>query len=398
MPKKKAAAPSEEAPTAMGSPLSLSRPKRAAAAATDDKMRASLKEETSKITEEPREPEAKKPKAKAATVVAVKNPGPFKLERYFGLHEFTAKVLLSSSDVESLSVKELLAMCADAKDEASLALWDNLSLGYTESQGHPELLDEIAASYEGSAVRREHVLEVAPEEGILIAMSTLVEADDEVVVAWPAYQSLYEVAASRGAQLRRWRARGAVGERLRFDVADLEAQIAAAGGSVKLIIINFPHNPTGAWLEPAELQRVVELARRAGAWLFADEMYRGLEHGEVQLPSAVTLYERAVVLSGLSKTYAMPGLRMGWLACRDAGFMADACGLKDYTTICGSAPSQVAASRAAARALARRHPKRCAASRTRARQPVSLPSHPDANANPTCTHDARPSSLPPPGR
>ena len=172
----------------------------------------------------------------------------------------------------------------------------------------------------------------------------LVEPSDVVVVAWPAYQSLYEVARARGAELRQWRPRGGVTEALRFEVEDLEAQIAEAGGAVKLVVINFPHNPTGSWLTAAELERVVAAARAAGAWLFSDEMYRGLEHGDAPpLPSACELYEKGVALSGMSKVYALPGLRMGWLACRDAGFNGRAANFKDYTTICGSAPSQVLA-------------------------------------------------------
>ena len=86
---------------------------------------------------------------KAKTEAAIGKPGPFALERYFGVHEFSAKVLLSSSDVESLTMRELLDMSAN--DKGSLALWDNLSLGYTESQGHPDLLSEIAATYDGIA-------------------------------------------------------------------------------------------------------------------------------------------------------------------------------------------------------------------------------------------------------
>ena len=271
-------------------------------------------------------------------------PRPFKLERYFGIHEFTAKVLLSSSDVESLSVKELLKICSDANDSTSLSQWENLSLGYTESQGHPDLLNEIAAHYAGGLVRPQHVLEVAPEEGILVAMSTLVCAADTVVVTWPAYQSLYEIAHARGANVRKWQYTNCSVESegpLRFDVADLEAEVARAGGRVKLIVINFPHNPTGASLSQDELLRVVEIARSAGAWLFSDEMYRGLEYGAAPLPSVCQLYERAVCLSGMSKVYALPGLRIGWLACRDADFMSRAIQFKDYTTICGSAPSQV---------------------------------------------------------
>lgn len=274
------------------------------------------------------------------------NPRGFKLERFFALHEFSAKHLLSSSDVESLSVKDLLTIAAD--DAESMAAWENLSLAYTESKGHPELLREIAATYESGVIKPDDVLEIAPEEGILISMQHLVERGDSVIVTWPAYQSLYEIAEARGGEVHRWRTRGGGDDGpLRFDVDDLEAAIAsigAAGGKVKLIVANFPHNPTGSTLAPDQWERLIGAARAAGAWLFSDEMYRGLEHGDAPpLPSACECYEKAVCLSGMSKVYAMPGLRIGWLVCRDAGFMAAVGSLKDYTTICGSAPSQVLA-------------------------------------------------------
>ena len=178
----------------MSASLSATRPKRAAAAETAIKINASLKAEAAKPEPEADAQTLKKAKANDAATAkkantkgaatakkantkgaATMNPAPFKLERYFGLHEFSAKVLLSSSDVESLSLKQLLQLSTDASDTASLQLWEDLSLGYTESQGHPEFLAEIAKTY-SDAVRPEHVLEVAPEEGILIAMSTCAAA------------------------------------------------------------------------------------------------------------------------------------------------------------------------------------------------------------------------------
>jgi len=240
-------------------------------------------------------------------------------------------------------VRELLLIAREAGDTHSLALWEGLHLGYTESQGHPELLKEIAATY-SAAVTHDHLLEVVPEEGIFIAMSCLLAPADEVIVTWPAYQSLYEVARARGANVRRWEASGSVYERQTFDVGALEALITEAGGRVKLIVVNFPHNPTGASLSPDELTRLIGLARHAGAWLFSDEMYRGLELGALPpLPSVCELYEKGVALSGMSKVYALPGLRIGWLACRASHFIQQARTYKDYTTICGSAPSQVLA-------------------------------------------------------
>ena len=117
------------------------------------------------------------------------NPREFLLERYFAQHEFTANHLLCCSDVAPLTLKEVLELSSG--DDEALGLWENLSLGYTESQGHPLLLKEIAATYESGAIAPEHVLTVVPQEGILLTVEALVGAGDEVIVTWPAYQSLF---------------------------------------------------------------------------------------------------------------------------------------------------------------------------------------------------------------
>jgi aspartate/methionine/tyrosine aminotransferase len=112
----------------------------------------------------------------------------------------------------------------------------------------------------------------------------------------------------------------------------------------KLIIVNFPHNPTGYLPTHEEWRGIVQIAKHAGAWLFSDEMYRGLEYNpEGCLPSACDLYERAITLGGLSKTYGLPGLRTGWLALQDMDLRDRILGWKDYTTICASAPSELLA-------------------------------------------------------
>merc|ERR1711965_970782 len=100
-----------------------------------------------------------------------------------------------------------------------------------------------------------------------------------MIVTWPAYQSLYEVAMSRGADVHFWKARGGGKEKLRFDVDDLSAEVARvqrSGKAVKLLVVNFPHNPTGCSLTKEELIKVVDVARSADAYLLGDEMYRGL--------------------------------------------------------------------------------------------------------------------------
>ena len=256
----------------------------------------------------------------------------FKLERYFAAYEFKVRYLLSASDCEALTLAELLAMA----DPATLDLWRDLSLGYTESQGHPLLREEVARLYSGIAP--DETLIATPEELIFIAMNVLLAPGDHVIATFPGYQSLYEVAGALGATVTRWALTpGASGWQL--DLAALERSITPR---TRLLVINFPHNPTGHLPTAAELDAIIALARRHSLHIFSDEMYRLLEYDPAdRLPSVADLYERGIALSGLSKSFALPGLRIGWLATHDRDFLARAAAFKDYTTICSSAPSEV---------------------------------------------------------
>ena len=260
-------------------------------------------------------------------------PKPFALERYMSRYEFRAEISLSSSDCDSLSQQELVSW---ADDEAR-RLWDGLSLGYTESSGMPLLRAEIAAMYEGLTAA--DVLEVVPSEGILVAMSCMLGPGDHVIATFPSYQSLYGIAESIGCDVTRWRPDQARG--WRFDLAALRAAVTPR---TRLIVVNFPHNPTGYLPSRADFDEIVAIARAAGAYLFSDEMYRFLELEPAdRLPSACEVYEKAVTLSGLSKSFGLPGLRVGWLATRDAELKRAFAEFKDFTTICGSAPSEILA-------------------------------------------------------
>jgi len=257
---------------------------------------------------------------------------PFKLERYFAAHEFSAPYLLSASDCESLTLQELLAW-ADAE---ALALWHDLALGYTESQGHPLLRQEIARLYQGIAP--EETLVVAPEEGIFVAMNALLGRDDHAVVISPAYQSLYEIARSLGCRVTGWEVE-ATEEGWRLDVEALKRRIHIG---TKLLVINFPHNPSGYLPPRSDLEAILDLAREFDLYVFSDEMYRLLEYDPAhRLPAVCDLYDKGVSLSGLSKTFSAPGLRIGWLATKDRALLEACTVLKDYTTICSSAPSEV---------------------------------------------------------
>lgn len=257
---------------------------------------------------------------------------PFKLERYFARHEFGAAYQLSASDCESLAMDELLAMASPE----SLQLWRELKLGYTECAGHPLLRHEVASPYEG--IGAGDVVIAAPEEAIFVAMHVLLEPGDEVVAVAPAYQSLHEVARALGCGVTPWRLEPGEAS-WRLDLGALERAITAR---TRLIVLNFPHNPTGHTLTRDELDAVVEIARRRDLAIFSDEMYRLLEPDpSLRLPPVCSLYERGISLSGLSKAFALPGLRLGWLATRMPGMIERFLAFKDYTTICNGAPAEV---------------------------------------------------------
>lgn len=258
----------------------------------------------------------------------------FALERYFAQHEFSAQYLLSSSDCESLSLRELLAMA----DSSTRELWEGLRFGYTESAGHPVLRREIANLYK--TVWPDDVLVLAPEEGIFIAMNALLERGDHAIIMAPAYQSLYEIPASLGVDVTRWTLE-TDGVRWKLDLAFLERSTKP---STKLLVINFPHNPTGFHIDHDILRRIIDFARERKLVVFSDEMYRYTEYqAKDRLPGACDLFEKNITLGGLSKSLALPGLRIGWLATKDQELMKKLKALRDYTTICNSAPSEILA-------------------------------------------------------
>ena len=264
---------------------------------------------------------------------------PFRIEQYYAVHEFTAPHMLSSSDAESVTIADVLALEPDAT-ERLLAQ----RLGYTESAGAPELREAAAALYETTSPD-DVIVVAAAEEAIFVAYHALLEPGDHVVVETPCYESALQVARSTGADVTEWHRSAGDGW-----AHDLDALEAALRPNTRLVYINTPHNPTGLLMPREVLDRVVERCAERGAWLFADEVYRELEHDPAdRLPAAVDLYDRAISLGSMSKTYGLPGLRLGWLASRDSDALARIVSLKHYTTICSSAPSELLS------ALALRH-------------------------------------------
>lgn len=257
----------------------------------------------------------------------------FKLERYFARWEFAVPHNLGASDIAGPNLAELLTLASEEDRDR----WQHLHLGYTESAGHPLLRAEIAGLYTG--VSPDEVLISSPEEAIFLFLNTVLGPEDHAVVIWPVYQSHVEVARSTGAAVSLVPLRAETGWQL--DLAELRAALRP---TTRAIMVNFPHNPTGALLDRATFAGLVALATEHGAYLFSDEVYRDLEQAPAErLPAAVECYPRAVSFGALSKSYGLAGLRIGWVATHDHALLDRLQRLKDYTTICNSAPSELLA-------------------------------------------------------
>lgn len=258
------------------------------------------------------------------------NLTPFKLERYFAKYEFNAEFLLCSSDCESMSVADLLAHEEGAAERFQLH-W----LGYTESQGSPTLRKEIAGMY--TTTQPDDVLVfTGANEAIYLFMMAALQAGDHVIVHAPHYQALSEVAKGIGCDVSLWYAREANGWAL-----DMDELKGLARLSTKAVVVNLPHNPTGHLMSRADFDALNRFTQENNLLLFSDEVYRESEyHPADRLPAAVDYGEHAISLGVTSKTYGLAGLRIGWIATRNRELYNKIASLKDYTTICNSAPSE----------------------------------------------------------
>jgi aspartate/methionine/tyrosine aminotransferase len=258
---------------------------------------------------------------------------PFKLERYFAKYEFNTEFLLCSSDCEAMSIADLLALDADPAGAAEK--FQQTWLGYTESQGSPALREAICAIYD-SIQPDEVLVHTGAEEAIFLFMHAMLNENDHIIVHAPHYQSLSEVANSIGCAVSPWLAREENNWAL-----DLDELRHLMRSSTKAIIVNTPHNPTGYLMSRADYDALNKFARENNLLLFCDEVYRESEYDPAtRLPAACDVGDHAVSLGVTSKTYGLAGLRIGWIATKNKKVYQSMAALKDYTTICNSAPSE----------------------------------------------------------
>jgi aspartate/methionine/tyrosine aminotransferase len=271
----------------------------------------------------------------------------FRLEVYFARWEFAACHHLTASDAQTLTVGELLALGTDEQREA----FNELPLTYLPTWGTAELLEAVASTYD--TIGSEHVLPFAgAEEAMFWALQELVGPGDHAVITVPNYQSMETLTLATGAAVEGLVLRPQDGWALNLDA--LERLLRP---ETRLVAVNFPNNPTGALPDHATFRRLVELCDERDIRLFSDEVYRGLELDPARaLPQAADLSPSAVSLNVMSKAYGLPGLRVGWLACRDRPLLERLERRKHYTSICNAGPSEQLATialRAAERIRAR---------------------------------------------
>lgn len=254
----------------------------------------------------------------------------FRLETHFSKWEFKARYHMTASDAESISLRDLLAMATSTEIEEFEGMW----LGYTETFGAPDLRETIASMYtnrEANGI----LCFAGASEGIFAANTVLLEKDSHAIVVTPNYQSHETlpsaICAATGIPLDPnddWS-------------LDIDRVAKAIKPNTKLVTINFPHNPTGTILPLDRYQALIEVCRKHGIYILHDEIFNGLgPTGTKHLPYVADLYERGLSLNVMSKSFGLPGLRIGWIACADNEVLSKMERMKHYLSICNSGPSE----------------------------------------------------------
>ncbi|PYE85611.1 aminotransferase [Pseudoroseicyclus aestuarii] len=250
---------------------------------------------------------------------------PFGVEIWMNAHETRCRYNLAETCVDSLTVAELLRLCG--QNETALEALLSLKLTYGEITGSERLRRAIAALYDGRAA--ESILVTHGTIGAnALVYQALVSRGDHVVSLVPTYQQHVSIPESLGAEVSQLELRPEDGY-----LPDIDRLRALMRPETRLIALTNPNNPTGALMDEALLQEVISLAREAGAWLLADEVYRSTDQAEPGMTASVAdLYEKGISTSGMSKAFSLAGLRLGWIAAPDAVLEAVS-HHRDYTTI-----------------------------------------------------------------
>lgn len=289
----------------------------------------------------------------------------FLLEDHFARYKAACRFNLTSSDVEGVSIYELV----EHMDDEVGQLWSGATLAYGPSGGHPLLRQEIAKQYK-HAHAEDVMVFTGATEAIFAVLNVLLEPGDHAVVVGPIYQLLADLPGAAGAEVTR------VDLRYEDDwILDPGRVQAAVTPKTRVIVVNFPNNPTGALPSREVFAELAEIADLAGAVLLSDELYRGLELSAhaLQLPAGSDVGPAVISVSAVSKVYGLAGARIGWVVCRNPAMKEALKTFKYWSSLSNSVPSELLALAALRRRneLLRRGREFVAASMTRLEQLVT---------------------------
>jgi aspartate/methionine/tyrosine aminotransferase len=253
----------------------------------------------------------------------------FAMERMQSTYENLVEFNLSESGVRPLTPRELV------EDSTGLEGLLDQPLVYSQSNGTIELRQAIASIYPGAGIDHVEVTNGGSEANFITTLN-LIEPGDEVVMLVPNYMQTWGLSRAFGGTIREWRLReDPQAGRWRADLAELDTLVTSR---TKMIVICNPNNPTGARLTASELDAIARIADRHGAWILSDEVYRGAELDGQDTASLWGRSPRAIITSGLSKAYGLPGLRIGWIVAPPE-LIASFWSYHDYVTIAPGALS-----------------------------------------------------------
>jgi aspartate/methionine/tyrosine aminotransferase len=261
---------------------------------------------------------------------------PFMLEREMGRWEHQVEYNLSESGVHPLSIADLLG-----NDPQQIAEFLSVEINYPQTNGSLELRERIAATYPGASADDVIVTTGAAQANFTSILTTL-DPGDEIVVMLPNYLQVWGVAKNLGLEVKMFSLQEKLG--WGFDITEFQSKVS---NDTRLIAVCNPNNPTGHIMTAEERKAVIDAAAKVGAWILSDEVYAGAEHNTDEVtPSMWGQYDRVLAIGSMSKAYALPGLRLGWVVADPE--MAEAIWARqDYITICAT----ILANKLAAHAL-----------------------------------------------